>query len=325
MSARLSDYDFELPRELIASRPLPDRAASRMMVVDRSAGTVTHRMFRDLPEFIRPGDLLVLNNSRVIPARLLTEDGRIELLLFEQLGPARWKAFARPGKRTRAGDSFAIAGTMAHIESVDENDGTRVVRFEDAPDLEKLGHIPIPPYLGREDDAEDRIRYQTVYATVAGSVAAPTAGLHFTPEILAKLPHAFVTLHVGPGTFLPVRGENLDEHRMHGENYDLGDGAAAAINAAQRVIAVGTTSMRVLESLPAGPIAPGAGRTEIFIRPGFEFRHAHALLTNFHLPKSTLFVLVCALAGHELIQRAYAEAVREKYRFFSYGDCMLIL
>ena len=325
MSARLSDYDFELPRELIASRPLPDRAASRMMVVDRSAGTVTHRMFRDLPEFIRPGDLLVLNNSRVIPARLLTEDGRIELLLFEQLGPARWKAFARPGKRTRAGDSFAIAGTMAHIESVDENDGTRVVRFEDAPDLEKLGHMPIPPYLGREDDAEDRIRYQTVYATVAGSVAAPTAGLHFTPEILAKLPHAFVTLHVGPGTFLPVRGENLDEHRMHGENYDLGDGAAAAINAAQRVIAVGTTSLRVLESLPAGPVAAGAGRTDIFIRPGFEFRHAHALLTNFHLPKSTLFVLVCALAGHELMQRAYAEAVREKYRFFSYGDCMLIL
>ena len=296
-----------------------------MMVVDRSAGTVTHRMFRDLPKFIRPGDLLVLNNSRVIPARLLTEDGRIELLLFEQLGPARWKAFARPGKRTRAGDSFAIAGTMAHIESVDENDGTRVVRFEDAPDLEKLGHMPIPPYLGREDDAEDRIRYQTVYATVAGSVAAPTAGLHFTPEILAKLPHAFVTLHVGPGTFLPVRGDNLDEHRMHGENYDLGDDAAAAINAAQRVIAVGTTSMRVLESLPAGPVAPGAGRTEIFIRPGFEFRHAHALLTNFHLPKSTLFVLVCALAGHELMQRAYTEAVREKYRFFSYGDCMLIL
>lgn len=325
MSARLSDYDFELPRELIASRPLPDRAASRMMVVDRTTGTVTHRMFRDLPEFIRPGDLLVLNNSRVIPARLLTEDGRIELLLFEQLGPARWKAFARPGKRTRAGDSFAIAGTMAHIESVDENDGTRAVQFEDAPDLEKLGHMPIPPYLGREDDAEDRIRYQTVYATVAGSVAAPTAGLHFTPEILAKLPHAFVTLHVGPGTFLPVRGENLDEHRMHGENYDLGDDAAAAINAAQRVIAVGTTSLRVLESLPAGPVAAGAGRTDIFIRPGFEFRHAHALLTNFHLPKSTLFVLVCALAGQELMQRAYAEAVREKYRFFSYGDCMLIL
>ncbi len=325
MSAQLSDYDFELPRELIASRPLPDRAASRMMVVDRSAGTVTHHMFRELPQYLRAGDLLVLNNSRVIPARLLTEDGRIEFLLFEQLGPARWKAFARPGKRTRAGDNFSIAGTTAHIESVDEADGTRVVRFESAPDLENLGHMPIPPYLGREDDAEDRVRYQTVYATVAGSVAAPTAGLHFTPEILAKLPHAFVTLHVGPGTFLPVRGDNLDEHRMHGENYEIGNEAATAINAAQRVIAVGTTSMRVLESLPVGPVAAGAGRTEIFIRPGFEFRHSHALLTNFHLPKSTLFVLVCAMAGQELMQRAYAEAVRDKYRFFSYGDCMLIL
>lgn len=325
MSARLSDYDFHLPRELIASRPLPDRAASRMMVVDRAAGTITHRMFRELPEFIRTGDLLVLNNSRVIPARLLTEDGRIELLLFGQLGPVRWKAFARPGKRTRAGDSFAIAGTTAHIESVDEADGTRVVRFESEPDLENLGHMPIPPYLGREDDAEDRVRYQTVYATVAGSVAAPTAGLHFTPEILAGLPHAFVTLHVGPGTFLPVRGDNLDEHRMHGENYEIGGEAADAINAARRVIAVGTTSMRVLESLPAGPVAPGAGCTDIFIRPGFSFRHADALLTNFHLPKSTLFVLVCAMAGPGPMQRAYAEAVREKYRFFSYGDCMLIL
>ena len=325
MSAKLSDYDFELPRELIASRPLPDRAASRMMVVDRAAGTITHRMFRDLPEYVRAGDLLVLNNSRVIPARLLTEDGRIELLLFEQLGPARWKAFARPGKRTRPGDSFAIAGTIAQIESVDEEDGTRIVQFETEPDLDNLGHMPIPPYLGREDDAEDRIRYQTVYATVAGSVAAPTAGLHFTPQILAKLPHAFVTLHVGPGTFLPVRGDNLDEHRMHGENYEISDEAANTINAAQRIIAVGTTSMRVLESLPPGPIAPGAGRTDIFIRPGFSCRHSNALLTNFHLPKSTLFVLVCAMAGQELMQHAYHEAVREKYRFFSYGDCMVIL
>ncbi len=325
MSARLSDYDFALPRELIASRPLPDRAASRMMVVDRAGGTIRHRMFRDLPEYIRAGDMLVLNNSRVIPARLLTGDGRIELLLFEQLGPARWKAFARPGKRTRPGDSFAIAGTTAHIESVDEDDGTRVVRFASAPDLEKLGHMPIPPYLGREDDDADRVRYQTVYATVAGSVAAPTAGLHFTREILAQLPHTFVTLHVGPGTFLPVRGDNLDEHRMHGENYEIGPGAAAVINAAQRVIAVGTTSMRVLESLPAGPVVAGTGRTEIFIRPGFEFRHSHALLTNFHLPKSTLFVLVCAMAGRDLMQSAYAEAVRDKYRFFSYGDCMLVL
>ena len=325
MSNNLSDYDFELPRELVASRPLPDRAASRMMVVDRARGSVSHMAFRDLPGYLGAGDLLVLNNSKVIPARLLTDDGRVELLLFEQLGPARWKAFARPGKRTRPGDSFAIAGTTARIESVDGEDGTRIVQFAADPDLENLGHMPIPPYLGREDDAEDRVRYQTVYATVAGSVAAPTAGLHFTPEILATLPHTFVTLHVGPGTFLPVRGDNLDEHRMHGENYEIGPEAAEAINAAQRVIAVGTTSMRVLESLPAGPVAAGAGRTEIFIRPGFQFRHSDALLTNFHLPKSTLFVLVCAMAGKDLMQRAYAEAVREKYRFFSYGDCMLIL
>lgn len=324
MSARLADYDFELPRELVAARPLPDRAASRMMVVDRAAGTVAHRLFRDLPGYLRPGDVVVLNNSRVIPARLLAPDGRVELLLFEQVGPLRWKAFARPGKRTRAGAAFAVAGTTARIEAVEE-DGTRIVVFSGEPDLERLGHMPIPPYLGREDDAEDRVRYQTVYASVAGSVAAPTAGLHFTPEILARLPHAFVTLHVGPGTFLPVRGDNLDEHRMHGENYEVGEEAAAAINAAHRVLAVGTTTLRVLESLPAGTVRPGAGRTDIFIRPGFAFRRAGALLTNFHLPKSTLFVLVCALAGTDLMRRAYAEAVRGRYRFFSYGDCMLIL
>jgi S-adenosylmethionine:tRNA ribosyltransferase-isomerase len=325
VSTRLSDYDFALPRELIAARPLPDRAASRMLVVDRAAGTVTHHNFRDLPGFIRPGDLLVLNNSRVIPARLLTGDGKIELLLFDKLGPARWRAFARPGKRTRPGDSFAIAGTVAHVEAVDEDDGTRLVRFDAEPDLEKLGHMPIPPYLGREDDAEDRVRYQTVYAQAAGSVAAPTAGLHFTPEILTALPHAFVTLHVGPGTFLPMRTENLTEHRMHGEDYEIGGAAAAAINAAQRVIAVGTTSLRVLESLPPGPLAAGNGRTELFVRPGFDFHHTGALLTNFHLPKSTLFVLVCAFAGTDLMRRAYGEAIAEKYRFFSYGDCMLIL
>jgi S-adenosylmethionine:tRNA ribosyltransferase-isomerase len=324
MSSNLADYDFELPRELIASRPLPDRAASRMMLLDRAAGTIAHRMFRDLPGLLADGDLVVMNNSKVIPARLLTGDGRIELLLFEHLGEARWRAFARPGKRTRTGDSFAIAGTVAHIESIDAEDGTRVVRFDGEPDLEHLGHMPIPPYLGREDDAEDRVRYQTVYAKVAGSVAAPTAGLHFTPEILAAVRHAFVTLHVGPGTFLPVRTDNLDEHRMHEEDFEVGAETAGTINAARRIIAVGTTSMRVLESLPPGPVAAGGGRTGIFIRPGFTFRRTGALLTNFHLPKSTLFVLVCAFAGPDLARRAYAEAVGERYRFFSYGDCMLI-
>ncbi len=325
MSTRLNDYDFELPRELIAARPLPDRAASRMLVVDRTTGTISHRAFRDLPGHQQPGDLLVLNNSRVIPSRLLTGDGRIELLLFEHLGPARWRAFARPGKRTRAGDHFAIAGTSATIEAIDEGDGTRIVVFDEEPDLERLGRMPIPPYLGREDDEEDRVRYQTVYAREAGSVAAPTAGLHFTAEILAALPHAFVTLHVGPGTFLPVRTDNLDEHTMHGEDYTVSEETATAVNTAKRVIAVGTTSLRVLESLPPGPIVAGRGRTELFIRPGFTFHHTGALLTNFHLPKSTLFVLVCALAGTDLMRAAYAEAISKRYRFFSYGDCMLIV
>ena len=322
---RLADYDFALPRELVASRPLPERSASRMVVVDRTAGNIAHRMFRDLPEFLAPRDLFVLNDSRVIPARLLTDDGKIELLLFSRTGPARWRAFARPGKHTRPGDSFRIAGTVARIESIDDSDGTRIVQFEGEPDLERLGHMPIPPYLGREDDKDDRVRYQTVYARAAGSVAAPTAGLHFTPEMLARLPHAFVTLHVGPGTFLPVRAEDLDEHRMHGEDYTIGAEATGAINAARRVVAVGTTSLRVLESLPPGPVAAAAGRTELFIRPGFAFQRTGSLLTNFHLPKSTLFILVCAFAGTELMRTAYAEAIRENYRFFSYGDCMLIL
>jgi S-adenosylmethionine:tRNA ribosyltransferase-isomerase len=325
VSANLSDYDFELPRELVASRPLPDRAASSMMVVDRAAGAISHRMFRDLPEFLRAGDLLVLNNSRVIPARLLTDDGKIEILVSEKLSDGRWRAFARPGKRTLPGASVAIAGTTAHIEEVDATDGTRIVRFEAEPDFEALGHMPIPPYLGRDDDAEDRVRYQTVYAKVAGSVAAPTAGLHFTPEILGALPHAFVTLHVGPGTFLPVRTDNLDEHRMHAEEFEVGGQAAEAINKAGRLVVVGTTTLRVLESLPPGPVHAGGGSTDIFIRPGFEFQRTSALLTNFHLPKSTLFVLVCALAGTDLMREAYAQAIRERYRFFSYGDCMLII
>lgn len=324
MSSRLADYDFDLPRERIAARPLPDRAASRMMVVERTTGKISHRMFRDLPSLLSPGDLLVLNDSRVIPARLLTEDGRREMLLFECLGSARWRAFTRPGKRTRVGDSFSIAGTVAHIESIAEDDGTRIVQFEQEPDLENTGHMPIPPYLGREDDAEDRVRYQTVFAREAGSVAAPTAGLHFTPSLLAPLPHTFVTLHVGPGTFLPVRTENIEGHKMHAENYEVSTATAQAIRNAHRLVAIGTTSLRVLESLPHGAISAGNGRTDIFIRPGYNFRRTGALLTNFHLPKSTLFILVCALAGTDLMRAAYAEAIKENYRFFSYGDCMFI-
>ena len=318
MSEHVSDYDFDLPRELIASRPLAERSASRMMVVDRAAQTISHRNFRDLPEFIHPGDLLVLNNSRVIPARLLTDDGKIEILVFEKLSGGRWRAFSRPGKRTLPGAVIRIAGTTAHIEAVDEADGTRIARFDPEPDFEARGHMPIPPYLGREDDNEDRVRYQTVYAKVAGSVAAPTAGLHFTPEILARLPHTFVTLHVGPGTFLPVRTDNLAEHKMHSEEFEVS-------NAASKLVLVGTTTLRVLQSLPAGPVKAGGGSTDICVRPGFEFRRTGALLTNFHLPKSTLFILVCALAGKDLMCDAYTQAIRERYRFFSYGDCMLIL
>lgn len=325
MSALLADYDFDLPRELVASRPLPDRAASRMMVVDRAAGMISHRAFRDLPEYLREGDLLVLNNSRVIPARLLTDDGKIEILVFEKLPDGRWRAFARPGKKTARGAVISLAGTTAHIEEIDEADGTRIVRFDREPDFEGRGHMPIPPYLGREDDEEDRTRYQTVYAEISGSVAAPTAGLHFTPEILAGLPHAFVTLHVGPGTFLPVRTEQLEEHRMHAEEFEVGAQAADAINGAQRLVLVGTTTLRAMESLPPGPVRPGTGSTSIFVRPGFDFRRTGALLTNFHLPKSTLFVLVCALAGRDLMREAYAQAIKERYRFFSYGDCMLVL
>lgn len=325
MSERISDYDFHLPRELIATRPLSDRAASRMLVVNRHEGKFSHHAFHDLPGFLRPGDLLVLNNSRVLPARLLTEDGKIEIFVFEKQPDGRWRAFARPGKRTRPGMAIPVAGTTARIEEIDETDGTRLVRFDTDPDFEAHGHMPIPPYLGREDDAEDRVRYQTVFAQVNGSSAAPTAGLHFTPEILAGLPHAFLTLHVGPGTFLPVRTESLDEHRMHGEEYEIGAEAAEAIRDARRVVAVGTTSLRTLESLPPGPVTARSGRTEIFIRPGFQFQRTGALLTNFHLPKSTLFVLACAFAGTELLRAAYAETIREKYRFFSYGDCMLIL
>lgn len=325
MSDRLSDYDFDLPRELIASRPPAVRGDSRMLVIDRAAQSLQHRHFTELPEFLDPGDLLVFNNSRVIPARLLTANGKIELLVFDKVEPLRWRAFARPGKSTRPGDSFEIAGTAAVIESVDDDDGTRIVRFAREPDFDNHGHMPIPPYLGREDDEEDRVRYQTVYAQEDGSVAAPTAGLHFTPQMMQRVPHTFVTLHVGPGTFLPVRTENLDEHRMHAENFRVDPVAAEAINQARRVIAVGTTSLRVLESLPPGPVAPTAGRTDIFIRPGYRLKHTQALLTNFHLPKSTLFMLVCALGGGELMRRAYTEAVRKKYRFFSYGDCMLII
>jgi S-adenosylmethionine:tRNA ribosyltransferase-isomerase len=320
---RLSDYDFTLPDELIASRPLERRDASRMLVVDRAAGTITHRQFTDFPGYLRPGDLAVLNNSRVIRARMFSEDGRIELLLLEELAPRRWRCLVKPGRRMRLGATCRAGGANLTVVDV-EATGERVVESDVPIDFSR-GELPIPPYMDRPADTEDDTRYQTVFAGPEGSVAAPTAGLHFTPEVLARVPHTFLTLHVGIGTFQPVKVEDLAEHVMHEERYTIDEPAAAAINAANRLVAIGTTSCRVLESQPPGPVIPHSGRTRIFLRPPAQLQRIGALLTNFHLPKSTLLMLVSAFAGRDLVRAAYEEAIRERYRFFSYGDCMLIL
>jgi S-adenosylmethionine:tRNA ribosyltransferase-isomerase len=299
-----------------------------MMVLERATGMIHHRKFRELPLFLNPQDLLVLNDSRVIPARLRDDSGAIELLLLEQRDPHHWTSMVRPGRKMRAGAVVATAGTTATVLEILQ-DGTRLLRFDAPPDLERFGEMPIPPYFHRRADESDRDRYQTVYARDPGSVAAPTAGLHFTPEILAGLPHAFLTLHVGAGTFQPVKTDDLSSHIMHHENYSLPVETAKRVNAAKssggRIVAVGTTSARVLESLPAGDLIPSTGSTDIFIRPPYRFHRVDTLLTNFHLPESTLLMLVSALAGRERILMAYKEAVREQYRFFSYGDCMLII
>ena len=328
MSDRLADYRYDLPAELIADRPAEHREDSRMLVLDRSEGTIRHRGFLDLPGFLTSRDLLILNDSRVIPARLRSEDGMIEMLLLEQQDPVHWTAMVRPGRKMRSGAVIAAAGTTATVQEVLE-DGTRLIRFGAPPNLDRFGEMPIPPYFHRRADESDRERYQTVFARDPGSVAAPTAGLHFTPEILSRIPHAFVTLHVGAGTFQPVKSEELSAHRMHHETYTLPAETASRINATRasggRIVAVGTTAARVLESQPPGELASASGSTDIFIRPPRPFRHVDGLLTNFHLPESTLLMLVSALAGREWILEAYAEAVRERYRFFSYGDCMLIV
>ncbi len=324
MSLRVADYDFELPPELIADRPLAERDASRMMVLHRKSGAIEHRAFRDLPSYLRPGDLAVLNNSKVIKARLFSEDGRVELLLIETVGGGRWKSLVKPGRKMRVDASIAVAGTTARVCEV-LSDGARIVEFASEPDLETFGAMPIPPYFKRAADEDDAVRYQTVYAAPSGSVAAPTAGLHFTPEILKKIPHAFLTLHVGIGTFQPVKVDRVEDHFMHEERYSISEEAAEKINAASRILAVGTTSARVLESQPAGPIQAHAGATDIFLHPPKTLQRVDILLTNFHLPQSTLLMLVSAFAGYEKTMAAYAEAVKERYRFFSYGDCMLIL
>ena len=323
MSLFTRDYDFALPDELIARHPLPRREDSRMMVLHRGEERIEHRRFAEFPEFLAPGDLVVLNDTKVIPARVFSNDGRIELLFLEAVRENVWKCLVKPGRKMRIGARVAVREATGEVLEICP-EGERIIAFDRAVDLENAGEIPIPPYFGREVEAADAERYQTVFARESGAVAAPTAGLHFTPEILARVPHAFITLHVGVGTFRSVLTDTLTEHRMHSERFHVSPAAADAINHAARIFAVGTTTTRVLESQGL-PLTARAGTTDIFIYPGYEFRAVHALLTNFHLPQSTLLMLVSALAGREFVLRAYAEAIRERYRFYSYGDCMLVL
>lgn len=330
MGLRTSDFHYDLPEELIASRPLPERAASRMLVVHRDSGNIEHRMFRDFPEYLRPDDLLVLNDTKVIPARVFSDDGKIELLCLDRLSPLEWRCLVKPGRKMREGKALAVGGTTGTVVEVFDN-GDRLIRWDAPVDLEAHGHLALPHYMGREDEMADKERYQTVFAREEGAIAAPTAGLHFTPDLLEKLPHDFLTLHVGVGTFRPVQVDTPEEHVMHSERYRLTEATAKRANQAARVIAVGTTVTRVLEHL--GKQGGGKrlleenqhGETDIFIYPPHEFRVVGGLLTNFHLPESTLIMLVSAFAGRELVMEAYREAVRERYRFYSYGDCMLLV
>ncbi|MBZ5494353.1 MAG: tRNA preQ1(34) S-adenosylmethionine ribosyltransferase-isomerase QueA [Acidobacteriia bacterium] len=395
----VSDFDFYLPEELIAQEALADRSSSRLLHLSRSSGHFEDRKFTDLPGLLRPSDLLVLNSSRVFPARLYGHraglhaqplssrnpasrdflHGRVEVMLTRQLGLLEWQALVRPGRKIGVGEKIffsledpqrggardnaamfasrpgdpdaAVTAQAAELtaEVIARGEfGERTLRFDPVPDffaiMEKLGHVPLPPYIAREDRQEDRERYQTVYARseTTGSVAAPTAGLHFTPQVLADIRQrgieiAELTLHVGLGTFQPVHVENVEEHKLHRESYSISETASAQINRAlaekRRVVAVGTTTVRTLEfaasqnalsSAGTATVSAGSGEADIFIYPGFQFRVVGALLTNFHLPKSTLLMLVAAFAGRENVLKAYAHAVEERYRFFSYGDCMFV-
>ena len=332
MSLRTRDFDYHLPDELIAARPLAERAASRMLVVHRDSGRIEHRMFRDFPHFLQPDDLLVLNDTKVIPARVFSDDGKIELLCLDRLSPLEWRCLVRPGKRMKPGRTVTVAGISGTVAEVFEN-GDRLVRWDAPVDLDQHGHLALPHYMGREDELADRERYQTVFAREEGAIAAPTAGLHFTPELLAGIRHAFLTLHVGVGTFRPVSVEVVEDHIMHSEKFAVSAETACQVNSASRVIAVGTTVTRVLEALgrqqPPGGFRLGdtdhRGATDIFIHPPYDFRVIGGLLTNFHLPQSTLIMLVSAFAGRDLVLEAYRKAVEQRYRFYSYGDCMLLV
>jgi S-adenosylmethionine:tRNA ribosyltransferase-isomerase len=358
----VTDFHFDLPEDLIAQSPPAIRGTSRMLVLDRATGRYHDSFFRDLPEILRPGDLLILNDSRVLPARLYAvrarspqtqksspdPAGRVEVLLTQHLAQDEWTALVRPSRKVQPGERllFHAANEAAPVLEADVLStgefGERTLRFHPTADfhgiLNKIGHMPLPPYIHRDDSLEDRDRYQTVFSQQPGSAAAPTAGLHFTAEILEKLKEngvqiETITLHVGLGTFQPVRAERLEDIRLHAEHYTLPRAAAEAINAAlregRRVIAAGTTTTRTLEHCAqvAGgkALEPHSGETSIFLSPGYEFQVVRGLLTNFHLPQSTLLMLVSAFAGREAVLAAYAHAVQERYRFFSYGDCMLLL
>jgi S-adenosylmethionine:tRNA ribosyltransferase-isomerase len=322
---KTSDFDFHLPAELIAQEPLPDRAGSRMMIVNRATGQIDHEHFRHINRFIQPEDLLVLNNTKVIPARIWSQKPNVELLLIEHLGNNRWSALVKPGHRAKVGFTLFFTPWLSAKIDGEAPFGGRTLQFTGNVDsyLAHHGAMPLPPYIDRPATDADRDRYQTVYANIPGAVAAPTAGLHFTPDLLAGLPYTFITLHVGIGTFRPVKAENVQDHKMHAEHYTISPEAAAAMRTAKRIIAVGTTVARTLETV--GEPRAASGTTDIFILPGHKFRMVNALITNFHLPKSTLIMLVSAFAGRDLILKAYDEAIRARYRFFSYGDCMLIL
>ena len=341
---QLTEFDFDLPQELVAQLPLGDRSASRLLLLNRASAQINHGQFVSLPGLLREGDLLVRNETRVLPARLLgrkQSGGQVEVLLVRQLDPLQnvWRCMTRSSKPVRVGSLLEFPQEICGEIIAAEDDGQRLVRFscpgEFLETLEQAGHMPLPPYIRREDHELDKDRYQTVFANNPGAVAAPTAGLHFTEETFAALTArnidvCGVTLHVGPGTFLPVRSENLSEHRMHSEVYEIPEISAEQINKARaegrRIVALGTTVTRTLEHAvdDHGYLQAGQGETDLFILPGFRFRMVDALITNFHLPKSTLLVLVSAFAGRDFVLEAYRQAVAHGYRFFSYGDCMLI-
>ncbi len=363
---KLSDFLFDLPPGRIATHPVTPRDQSRLMVINRASGSIEHSYFHELPRWLQPDDLLILNNTKVLPARLHADEGKTEILLIEETSPRNWVAIGKPGKRLKGGTILELVpashiphpfknlkaaserleepgsgqashemikkDTPAKVEVLKSlEDGTRIIRLLGDFKLEDYGQLPLPPYIQKARTErnepqyipEDDQLYQTVYAKHAGSVAAPTAGLHFTAELLQKFQHDFITLNVGLGTFRPVKVENIEDHPMHTESYEVPAGLNEKVKLAKRVVAVGTTTARVLESNPK--LKPGANKTDIFIRPPYRFKRTDALITNFHLPGSTLVMLVAAMTGVELQRKAYQSAIENDYRFFSYGDAMLIL